>query len=58
MLDGADRLFRLAFLDEAHQRVDENHGEDHPSVGVVPDGRHDHDRAEQDLEKKVLELRQ
>lgn len=58
VLNGADRLFGLAFLNEAHQCVDEDYCENNACVGVVADGRRDRHRNEQDLQQEIVELRQ
>ena len=56
--DRVHGLFRLAFLDEADDRIDQDDGEDDRRVDGVAEKRGDHGRGEKDVDQDVVELRQ
>jgi hypothetical protein len=56
--DRVERLFRLAFLNEADQRIDQHHAQDHAAIHPVPEGRGDAGGAEQHIDQDIVELKQ
>ena len=56
---GADRLqrpFGPAFLDEADDGVDDDHGQDHRGIDIMPDRSGEHGRAEQHIDQEIVKL--
>ena len=54
---GGERLLGLAFLDEADERVHQDHRNDRPGVNRVPEDRGAERRGEQEVDEHVVELR-
>jgi hypothetical protein len=56
LADALERLFRLAFLDEADDRVDHHHRENDPGVDPVSERRRDDGRRDEDVDEQVVEV--
>jgi hypothetical protein len=58
LADGRERLFGAAFLNEADDRVDDDHRQDHQGIDLVADEGGEHGRPQQDPDEQAVELRQ
>ena len=56
--DGLERLFRLAFLDEADDRVHDHHGQDHHGVHQMAQQRRDPRGSKKHRDQQIVELTQ
>ncbi len=54
--EGFDGLFRPAFLDEADDRVDQDHAEDDAGIDPLGQGRSDAHGGEEDVDQGLVEL--
>ena len=57
-LQGGQRLFGLALLDETDQGIDQHHRHDHRRVDVVAEQSGQHRRGDQEQDQRVVELLQ